>query len=139
MLMASAVMMRRLRWYPLAATSAILAMVPWSWGWPIGLVFGIWTCRILGRPEVVEAFYPSRAWVAQAATPAPRAAVAGRFRSLLRSMGRYMLPTFRAARSATSQTAGEQSSIEDPMARATVDDAGTPRPPSTGRNGHNGQ
>jgi hypothetical protein len=138
-LMTSAVMMRRLRWYPLAATSSILAMIPWSPGWLIGLVFGIWTCIILGKPEVVEAFYPSRALAEPASTPVPRAAIAGRFRSLLRSMGRYMLPTFRAARSATSQTGGEQSSIEDPMARATVDDAGTPRPPSTGRTGHNGQ
>src|SRR5262249_22370219 len=69
-LMTSAVMMRRLRWYPLAATSAILAMIPWSPGWLIGLVFGIWTCRILGRPEVVDAYYPSRAQAA--APPAPQ-------------------------------------------------------------------
>src|SRR5262249_21997272 len=93
MLMTSAVMMRRLRGYPLAATSSILAMIPWSPGWPIGLVFGIWTCNILGRPEVVEAFYPGRTGTAPAPPPSPRPAIAGRFRSLLRSMGRYMLPT----------------------------------------------
>jgi len=137
-LMTSAVMMRRLRWYPLACTSAILAMVPWSPGWLIGLGFGIWTCIILGKPEVVEAFYPSRARAAPAATPAPRAAFAGRFRSLLRSMGRYILPTDLGAKSTAGQPNRERSSMEDPMARPTVDYAGTPRPPSTGRNGHNG-
>jgi hypothetical protein len=125
MLMASAVMMRRLRWYPLAATSAILAMIPWSAGWLIGLVFGIWTCNILGRPEVVEAFYPGRARAAQASTPAPLPAIAGRFRSLLRSMGRYMLPTFLGGKSAVGQPDRERSLIEDPMARPTVDYAGT--------------
>src|SRR5262249_5450752 len=107
LIMTGAVMMRRLRWYPLVATAAILAMVPWSAGWLIGLVFGIWTCIILGKPEVVEAFHPSRAQAAPAAIPAAGAAIAGRFRSLLRSMGRYMLPTFLAARSPTSQTDGE--------------------------------
>src|SRR5262249_26679200 len=55
LIMTGAVMMRRLRWYPLVATAAILAMVPWSAGWLIGLVFGIWTCIILGKPEVVRA------------------------------------------------------------------------------------
>jgi hypothetical protein len=155
MLMTSAVMMRQLRGYPLAATSSILAMIPWSPGgwdwptanylwitwaaWPIGLVFGIWTCIILGRPEVVEAFYPSRAWAGQAATPAPRAAIAGRFRSLLRSMGHYMLPTFLGGKSASGQPDGERSSIEDPRARPTVDYVGTLRSPSTGGNGRSGQ
>jgi hypothetical protein len=97
-LMTSAVMMRRLRWYPLAATSAILAMVPWSPGWLIGLGFGIWTCIILGKPEVAEAFYSSRARSAPAATPAPRAAIARPFRSLLRSIGHYFLPTVLGAK-----------------------------------------
>jgi hypothetical protein len=54
-------------------------------------------------------------------------------------MGRYMLPTFLGGKSAVGQPDRERSSIEDPMARPTVDYAGTPRPPSTGRNGHNGQ
>jgi hypothetical protein len=103
-------MMRRLRWYPLAATSAILAMVPWSWGWPIGLVFGIWTCKILGRPEVAEAFHQSRDETAPASLPSPQAAIAGRFRSLLRSMGRYMLPTFLGGKSRAGQPDSERSS-----------------------------
>jgi hypothetical protein len=89
-------------------------MVPWSWGWPIGLVFGIWTCKILGRPEVVEAFYLGRARAAQASTPAPLPAIAGRFRSLLRSMGRYMLPTFLVGKSAAGKADRERSSIDSP-------------------------
>ena len=93
-------MMRRLRWFPLVATAAILAMIPWSAGWLIGLIFGIWTCVVLGRPDVVEAFHQSRAETAQASLPSPHAAIAGRFRSLLRSMGRYMLPTFLGGKSA---------------------------------------
>jgi serine/threonine protein kinase len=110
-LMTSAVMMRRLRWYPLAATSAILAMVPWSPGWLIGLGFGIWTCIVLGRPEVVKAFYPSRGRPAPAATPAPRAAIAGRFRSLFRSIGHYFLPTVLVGKSPAGQPDRERSSI----------------------------
>ena len=155
MLMTSAVMMRRLRGYPLAATSSILAMIPWlpggwdwpaanylwiTWaGWPIGLVFGIWTCIILGRPEVVEAFYPGRTETAPAPPPSPRPAVAGRFRSLLRSMGHYMLPTFLGAKSAAGRPDGERSLIDSPEAQPTVDYAGTPNSPSTSQSGHNGQ
>jgi hypothetical protein len=154
MLMTSAVMMRRLRGYPLAATSSILAMIPWlpggldwptanylwiSWAaWPIGLVFGIWTCIILGRPEVVEAFYPGRTETAPAPPPSPRPAIAGRFRSLLRSMGRYMLPTFLGGKSAAAQPDCERS-IDSPEAWPTVDYVETPRSPSTDRNDHTGQ
>jgi serine/threonine protein kinase len=138
-LMTSAVMMRRLRGYPLAAASAILAMIPWSPGWLIGLGFGIWTCIILGKPEVAEAFYPSQARAASAAAPLPQAAIAGRFRSLLRSIGRYILPTALGGKSTAGQPDGERSSIEGSMAWPTVDYTGSPRPPSTDRDGHNGQ
>jgi hypothetical protein len=130
-MMTGAVMMRRLRCFGLVGTAAILAMVPWSAGWLIGLVFGIWTCIVLGKPEVVEAFHRSQAETAPAPLPSARAAIAGRLGSLLRSMGRYVLPTFLAARSAASQTGGEQSSIEGSTG-LTVDYAGTPRPPCTG-------
>jgi hypothetical protein len=134
LMMTGAVMMRRLRGFPLVATAAILAMV----SGPIGLIFGILTCIVLGKPEVAEAFHLNRGETAPAPPPSPRVAIAGRLRSLLRSMGRYMLPTFLVGRSATSRTGGEPSSI-DGSTRPTVDYAGTPRPPSTGRNDHNGQ
>jgi hypothetical protein len=129
LIMTGAVLMRQLRWYPLVATAAILAMVPWSAGWLIGLGFGIWTCIVLGKPGVVEAFHPSRASASPAAQPGARVGIAGRFRSLLRSMGRYMLPTFLGAQSAAGQP--ERSSIDGPVPGPTADYAGTPRPPST--------
>jgi tRNA A-37 threonylcarbamoyl transferase component Bud32 len=102
-LMIGAMMMRRLRWYPLAAACSIVAMVPWSPGWLIGLGFGIWTCLVLGRPAVAEGFCsdPGREKV-EPPLPKPRGAVAGRFRSLLRSVGRFVLPTFAGARSPAS-------------------------------------
>jgi hypothetical protein len=131
-IMTGAVMMRQLRWYPLAATSAILAMVPWSLGWLIGLGSGIWTCIILGRPGVVEAFLgdQGRAQDAPAAPPKPGGALAGRFRSLLRSMGRYMLPTFPGARSAAGAAPAGRPSIEAPVAQPTVDYPDAPSPPA---------
>jgi hypothetical protein len=137
LIMTGGVMMRKLRWYPLVAAAAIAAMVPLSVGWLIGLAFGIWTCIVLGKPEVAEAFHPSRASVAPAAPPSP-GPIAGRSRSLLRSMGRYMLPTFLAARSAAGKPDPE-SPVEGWAARPTVDYAGTPRPPATGRDGHPGE
>jgi serine/threonine protein kinase len=132
LMMTGGVMMRRLRWYPLVGTAAILAMVPWSAAWLIGLVFGIWTCIVLGKPEVVQAFHPSPSETLPVEPPAPRAGIAGRFRSLLYSMGRYMLPT-------VLQPDRERSSIDRPEARPTVDYAGTPGSASTAQNGHNDQ
>jgi serine/threonine protein kinase len=134
-IMTSAVMMRRLRWYPLVAASAILAMIPWSPGWLIGLGFGIWTCIVLGKPEVTEAFFGNqrRAEAAPAVTPKRPNAVAGKFRSLFRSMGRFVLPTFPGARSAAVPPPGGPSSIETPVAPPTVDYPGTPSHPSSRR------
>ena len=64
-----AIMMLRLRWYPLAATASIVAMIPWSPAYFINLPFGIWACIVLGKPEVSEAFFdPSHAPVDE---PAP--------------------------------------------------------------------
>jgi hypothetical protein len=82
LMMTAAVLMRRLRGFPLVATAAIAAMVPWSPAWPIGLIFGILSCIALGKPDVAEAFYPSRGETAPAPPPSPGAAIAGRFRSL---------------------------------------------------------
>jgi serine/threonine protein kinase len=138
LMMTGAVMMRRLRGFPLVATAAIVAMVPWSPFWPISLIFGILTCTVLGKPEVAEAFHRNQGESAPASPPSPQAAIAGRFRSLLRSMGRYMLPTFLVGSSATSHRGDGQSSIDD-ATRPTVDYAETPGPPAIDRNGHHGQ
>jgi serine/threonine protein kinase len=108
-MMTGAMMMRRLRWYPLATTSAILAMIPWSPGWLIGLGFGIWACIALGRPVVVEAFFSDQSRTGKAApiTPRPRNAVAGKFRSLFASMVGYMLPTSVGSRRAAGAAPAE--------------------------------
>jgi hypothetical protein len=51
-----AVRMRSLRAYELAVTSSILAMLPLTLGWFIGLPLGIWAFLVLRKPEVKEAF-----------------------------------------------------------------------------------
>src|SRR5262249_22927174 len=57
LLIAGAMKMLRLHGYPLAATAAIVAMIPWSPAWLVSLPFGIWACIVLGRPAVAEAFF----------------------------------------------------------------------------------
>jgi hypothetical protein len=93
--MTGALLMLRLRGYPLAATAAILATIPWSPAWPLGLAFGIWACIVLGKPEVTEAFYgDARRAGGEPAEARPESpGVVGRFRSLLRSVGRLVLPS----------------------------------------------
>lgn len=104
MQMLGAAMMLRLKRYPLAATASILAMIPWSLGWLIGLPFGIWACIVLGRPEVTEAFLgddrPRRIGAPVAEKPQP-----GRFRALFRSVCRYVLPSMAGRASAVSPPA----------------------------------
>lgn len=89
----AAILMQRLRGYPWAAAASILAMIPWSPAWLLGLPFGIWACIVLGRPEVTEGFYSDhhRAGSEPTGATAERNGVAGRFRSLLHSFGRYVL------------------------------------------------
>src|SRR5262249_19760995 len=107
-----AVMMRRLRWYPLAATASILAMIPWSPAFgislPVGIwtcivlgkvgisvPFGIWSCIVLGKPEVTEAFFdPRHSPVDEpAGEPDPQPRMVGRVLSYVRSVCGYFLPT----------------------------------------------
>jgi hypothetical protein len=48
--------MMRLRWYGLAIIAAIVALLPCSVSWLIGLPIGIWALVVLNKPEVREAF-----------------------------------------------------------------------------------
>jgi tRNA A-37 threonylcarbamoyl transferase component Bud32 len=48
--------MRRCRSYELAFTASLLAMLPWSPAFPLGLAMGIWSLITLRRPEVRAAF-----------------------------------------------------------------------------------
>jgi tRNA A-37 threonylcarbamoyl transferase component Bud32 len=125
-----AVMLRRLRCYPCAATAAILATIPWSLGWLIGLPFGIWAINVLGKPEVVEGFL-SDTCQAGSGPPGARksgARVASRLLLLLRSVGRYILPTMpgQMTAAADSQDA-PPTTIKSPVPGPSVNYHGEPR------------
>ena len=90
-----AIMMARLRWYPLAATASIMAMIPLTPAFLISLPIGIWTCIVLGKPEVAQAFLDSRpSRIDESAeVPEPRPRIVSLFLSCMRSMAGYILPT----------------------------------------------
>jgi tRNA A-37 threonylcarbamoyl transferase component Bud32 len=111
-LITGAMKMLRLRWYPVAATAAIVAMIPWSPAWLVSLPFGIWACIVLGRPAVAAAFLSAERGVgmAPAVTPKHKGFVAGRFLSLVHSIGRYMI-TLPGRENAAADPQEGQSSI----------------------------
>jgi serine/threonine protein kinase len=118
--MVGAVLMLRQRGYAWAATAAILATIPWSLAWVLSLPFGIWACNVLGRPEVTEAFFSDqrRAGSRSGAPRIPGARVASRFRSLLRSVGRYILPTMPGQKTAAGDPPGASpSAIQRPVSK----------------------
>jgi tRNA A-37 threonylcarbamoyl transferase component Bud32 len=110
--------MLRLRLYRLSATASIVAMIPWSPAWLLSLPFGIWACVVLGRPAVVEAFWSAERGVAlaSAVTVKPRGFIAGRFLSLVHSVGRYMI-TLPGRKSAAADPQGGESSIQSRVTR----------------------
>jgi serine/threonine protein kinase len=125
-----AVMLRRLRCYPCAATAAILATIPWSLGWLIGLPFGIWAIIVLGRPEVVGGFLSDtrQAGSGRAGARKPGARVASRLLSLLRSVGRYILPTMPGQKTAAGDSRdASPSTIKSPVPGPSVNYPGEAR------------
>jgi hypothetical protein len=85
-MLAGAVQMMRGRWYPLCVAAALLAVLPWSPAWLLGLPAGIWALVVLGRPEVMATFLHNRR-----GAPAPPGPVAAKFRSWLRSFAGYFV------------------------------------------------
>ena len=85
-MLAGAVQMMRGRWYPLCVAAALLAVLPWSPAWLLGLPAGIWALVILGRPEVMTTFLHNRR-----GAPAPTGPVAAKLRSWLRSFAGYFV------------------------------------------------
>jgi hypothetical protein len=56
LLVAGAVQMMRLRGYRLCLTAAVVAALPWSPAWPLGVAVGITAVLVLGRRDVMLAF-----------------------------------------------------------------------------------
>jgi serine/threonine protein kinase len=92
--------------YLLCVVAAMLALVPWSPAWLIGLPSGIWALLVLGRPEVVAAFIDKRrdAPPAPAAVPQPTGPVVGKLRSWLHSFARYFMTIPGTRREGTSKS-----------------------------------
>lgn len=104
-LIVGGISMLSLRYYPLVATACIVAMVPWSPAFMLGLPFGLWTCILLGKPELTAVFRTSDASLslrnAVRLDRPPRKA--GAFMSFMRSVAGYILPT----------TVGRESELRD--------------------------
>jgi serine/threonine protein kinase len=122
-LIAGGVQMLRLRGYVLAAATAIVAMVPWSPAWLLGLPCGIWACIILGRPEVAMALLHDRRTALAPVSPTkPRGAVVGWALSVFRSMAGYVMPTLPGRKTAASEPRVATSSPpENPEKGRTAD------------------
>jgi predicted Ser/Thr protein kinase len=133
-ILTGAVQMLRLRSYPLALTGAILAVIPWSPAWILGLPFGVWSLTVLSRRPVRAAF------VRNQRDPGSRGApfqvlhghLAGKMLSLFRSVGGYVLPTFVGGK-AQSSHANDNPDAADQQAqpRATVNYTPNPNQPRT--------
>jgi tRNA A-37 threonylcarbamoyl transferase component Bud32 len=90
-LILTAVQMFRLRHHMIAVMGSVLALLPWSPGWILGLPFGIWALVVLSKPEVMAAFLGDRQGSA-GPSPGPAklpAAQKGRVRAFFHSVGRY--------------------------------------------------
>jgi hypothetical protein len=87
LVVAGALQMLRLRSYRLCLAAALMAVLPWSPAWPLGLAVGIWAVVVLGRRDVMLAFLGEGDGLPPAALEdsEPRGRVAGKLRSLWRS------------------------------------------------------
>jgi hypothetical protein len=123
-LLTGALNMLRLRGYALAATASIVAMIPWSPGWLVGLPCGIWACVVLGQPAVAAAFLSEKRPAASGSAGArkPKGRVAGMALSLLRSVGRYFLTTRLGQRPVTDSSPDASSFAGQSPAPASSED-----------------
>src|SRR5262249_44734690 len=86
-MVAAALRMLRQRAYPVCVAAALVALLPWSPAWFLGLLVGIRALAVLGRPEVIRAFLRNReaATSGPSGSPKPPRRVAGKLRSWFRS------------------------------------------------------
>jgi hypothetical protein len=95
LLIAGAVQMLRRRCYPFCLVTVLVAVLPWSPAWPLGLTVGIWAVTVLGRREVMLAFLRDSGGtppdLADDAEPPGHAA--GKLRSWVRSFVGYFVTT----------------------------------------------
>jgi serine/threonine protein kinase len=91
----AAVQMRRLRSYRLCLAATLVAVLPWSPAWPVGLLVGIWAVVVLGRPDVMRAFLREndRAAPGPARDAASPRRVESKLRSFWHSFVGYFVPT----------------------------------------------
>jgi hypothetical protein len=99
-----AVQMLRMRAYPFAVIAAVLALLPWSPGWLLGLPFGIWALAVLRRREVKAAFLDRRR---REDSAGPKA---GKLTLFFRSLAGYFLP------SSVGRSAPPQPRVQEPDA-----------------------
>jgi serine/threonine protein kinase len=88
--------MIRLQSYSFAMMAAILALLPWSPGWPLGLPCGIWALIVLSHSDVMAVFMGRRGSSAAAGdeTPEPHPPAPGPVRAFFHSIGRYCFTAF---------------------------------------------
>jgi serine/threonine protein kinase len=88
LVVAGAVQMLRLRSYRFCLAAALVAVLPWSAAWPLGLAVGIWAVVVLGRRDVMLAFLEECDGVplAPQKDSEPPGKVAGKLRSLWHSI-----------------------------------------------------
>jgi serine/threonine protein kinase len=95
LLIVGAVQLLRLRSYRFCLAAALVAALPWSPAWPLGLAVGIWAVVVLGRRDVMLAFLGQSDGAAPGpqSEPDPPGPVAGKLRSWWRSFVGYFVTT----------------------------------------------
>jgi hypothetical protein len=93
LLVAAAVRLWRERSYTLCLAAALVALLPWSPAWPLGLLVGSWAVVVLSRREVILAFLRERDGGAPGPSrdPGPPGPVAGKPRAWWRSFAGYFV------------------------------------------------
>jgi tRNA A-37 threonylcarbamoyl transferase component Bud32 len=118
-LLLATVRMLRLQSYHIVIMAIVLALLPWSPGWILGLPFGIWALVVLCKPEVIAAYKGDRYGLSVPSIDpsAPPARKKGRVRAFMHSVGRYCFTRF-SGRQPGSDDAGGGRALRQP---ATVD------------------